>query len=50
MTFAFDDAVGVKFPHTDTLFITVSIADVEIWRVLANGGFFADLLFMRAFD
>ena len=50
MTFTLDNADGVKFPHTDALVIVVNIVDIEVRRVLVNGGSFPDLLFMHAFD
>ena len=40
----------VKFPHCDTLVISAGIVEVEVRRVLVDGGSSADLLFKHAFN
>ena len=50
VTFTIDDSKGVKFPHSDVLVISANIAEVEVRRILIDGGSSVDLLFIHAFD
>lgn len=50
VTFTSDDSEGVKFPHSDTLVISANITEVEVRRVLVDGGSSVDLLFIHDFN
>ena len=50
VTFTSNNSEGVKFPHYDALVISVSIVEVEVWKVLVDGGSSTDLLFIQAYD
>ena len=50
MTFTINYSEGVKFPHSDALVILANIPEVEVWRILIDGGSSADLLIIHAFD
>ncbi|XP_021766151.1 uncharacterized protein LOC110730641 [Chenopodium quinoa] len=50
VTFTKGDARGIVFPRDDPLVLIFMINGAEIKRVLVDGGSFANILFMKAFD
>lgn len=48
--FSDKDYAGVSLPHTDTLVVTMTIANFQLRRILVDTRSSADILFKSAFD
>jgi hypothetical protein len=48
--FSDDDYAGVSLPHTDTLVLTLAIANHMIHRILIDTGSSTDILYKTAFE
>jgi len=48
--FSDEDCAGVSLPHTDTLVVSLTIANFQLQRILVDTGSSADILFKSAFD
>lgn len=50
ISFSDEDYEGINLPHTDTLVVTLAIANHKIHRILVDTGSSADILYKSAFD
>ena len=49
ISFTDDEARHLMHPHTDTLVVTLSVANGKVFRILIDTGSFADIMFVSAF-
>ena len=47
--FSNDDYAGILFPRTDTLVVTLIVANHNVHRILVDNGSFADILYWSVF-
>ena len=50
ITFTNNDLRGLHLPYDDALVISISIANLNMQRILVDNGSFADILFISTFD